>query len=249
MRMTLSRGGLTAYFQLMAFGQSGFPSCVVRSNPQRGGAAGWGGFEAVLPQGTFTSRLKWNTASAATLIPDLESRIEIMGKQLLHCLWGKSPDWGGVARSEMNIEAEFPDSLACRSAFGPVARRPTYWASEQQLRSAMASANGLCGPLSPPDFQFGRWMGEATNFRGFSTLRSRTRGRCDRRPGLRLRMQAGQIPCSAGGIRGRRLGCEEEGDGGFRGSQRCGSAYRNVRKTAALKVALRDAARKYVGLA
>ena len=40
----------------------------------------------------------------------------------------------------MNIEAEFPDSLPVGLPSGLLQRRPDVRASEQQLRSAMASA-------------------------------------------------------------------------------------------------------------
>lgn len=138
MRMTLVAEVATAYFQLMALDNE--LSIVRRTLRTRseGVQQAQLRFEGGLTSETVYQQAKVEYASTATLIPDLESRIEIMENSIA-LLMGKSPDWE-VLRGQMNIEAEFPDSLPVGLPSGLLQRRPDVRASEQQLRSAMASA-------------------------------------------------------------------------------------------------------------
>ena len=177
-------------------------------------------FEGGLTSETVYQQAKVEYASTATLIPDLESRIEIMENSIA-LLMGKSPDWE-VLRGQMNIEAEFPDSLPVGLPSGLLQRRPDVRASEQQLRSAMASA-GMAYADRFPRLTFnlvGGWENDA--LQGFF-----------RSP---FSYVAAAIAAPVFGF-----GRKQANDAVV--------TYRNVRKTAALKVALRDAARKYVELA
>lgn len=165
-------------------------------------------FEGGLTSETVYQQAKVEYASTATLIPDLESRIEIMENSIA-LLMGKSPDWE-VLRGQMNIEAEFPDSLPVGLRFGTVAAA----SRRASLRAAVAFGDGFGGMAYADRFprltlQFSRWLGErcVAGFLPFSVL---VCGRCDRRSGLRLRTQAGQISCGIGGIRRSPVGVREE---------------------------------------
>lgn len=247
MRMTLVAEVATAYFQLMALDNE--LSIVRRTLRTRseGVQQAQLRFEGGLTSETVYQQAKVEYASTATLIPDLESRIEIMENSIA-LLMGKSPDWE-VLRGQMNIEAEFPDSLPVGLPSGLLQRRPDV----RGFRTTVAfgdgfGGDGLCRSFSPADLQSGRRLGERC-VAGFLSLPVLVCGRCDRRSGLRLRTQAGQISCGIGGIRRSRLGYEKKVLEVFKEANDAVVTYRNVRKTAALKVALRDAARKYVELA
>lgn len=170
--MTLVAEVATAYFQLMALDNE--LSIVRRTLRTRseGVQQAQLRFEGGLTSETVYQQAKVEYASTATLIPDLESRIEIMENSIA-LLMGKSPDWE-VLRGQMNIEAEFPDSLPVGLPSGLLQRRPDVRASEQQLRSAMASA-GMAYADRFPRLTFnlvGGW--ENDELQGFSALRSRT---------------------------------------------------------------------------
>ena len=222
MRMTLVAEVATAYFQLMALDNE--LSIVRRTLRTRseGVQQAQLRFEGGLTSETVYQQAKVEYASTATLIPDLESRIEIMENSIA-LLMGKSPDWE-VLRGQMNIEAEFPDSLPVGlPSFGTVAAA----SRRTGFRTTVAfgdgfGGDGLCRSFSPADLQSGRRLGERC-VAGFLSLPVLVCGRCDRRSGLRLRTQAGQISCGIGGIRRSPAGVREEGAGGFQGSQRCGS--------------------------
>lgn len=86
MRMTLVAEVATAYFQLMALDNE--LSIVRRTLRTRseGVQQAQLRFEGGLTSETVYQQAKVEYASTATLIPDLESRIEIM-ETVLHCLW------------------------------------------------------------------------------------------------------------------------------------------------------------------
>ena len=73
----------------------------------------------------------------------------------------------------------------------------------------------------------GGWENDA--LQGSFAPRSRM-CRCDRRSGLRLRTQAGQISCGIGGIRRSRLGYEKKVLEVFKEANDAVVTYRNVRK-------------------
>ena len=247
MRMTLVAEVATAYFQLMALDNE--LSIVRRTLRTRseGVQQAQLRFEGGLTSETVYQQAKVEYASTATLIPDLESRIEIMENSIA-LLMGKSPDWE-VLRGQMNIEAEFPDSLPVGLPSGLLQRRPDVRASEQQLRSAMASA-GMAYADRFPRLTFnlvGGWENDA--LQGFFRSPFSYVAAAIAAPVFGFGRKQAKYRAALAAYDVARLGYEKKVLEVFKEANDAVVTYRNVRKTAALKVALRDAARKYVELA
>ena len=247
MRMTLVAEVATAYFQLMALDNE--LSIVRRTLRTRseGVQQAQLRFEGGLTSETVYQQAKVEYASTATLIPDLESRIEIMENSIA-LLMGKSPDWE-VLRGQMNIEAEFPDSLPVGLPSGLLQRRPDVRASEQQLRSAMASA-GMAYADRFPRLTFnlvGGWENDA--LQGFFRSPFSYVAAAIAAPVFGFGRKQAKYRAALAAYDVARLGYEKKVLEVFKEANDAVVTYRNVRKTAALKVALRDAARKYVKLA
>ena len=247
MRMTLVAEVATAYFQLMALDNE--LSIVRRTLRTRseGVQQAQLRFEGGLTSETVYQQAKVEYASTATLIPDLESRIEIMENSIA-LLMGKSPDWE-VLRGQMNIEAEFPDSLPVGLPSGLLQRRPDVRASEQQLRSAMASA-GMAYADRFPRLTFnlvGGWENDA--LQGFFRSPFSYVAGAIAAPVFGFGRKQAKYRAALAAYDVARLGYEKKVLEVFKEANDAVVTYRNVRKTAALKVALRDAARKYVELA
>ena len=247
MRMTLVAEVATAYFQLMALDNE--LSIVRRTLRTRseGVQQAQLRFEGGLTSETVYQQAKVEYASTATLIPDLESRVEIMENSIA-LLMGKSPDWE-VLRGQMNIEAEFPDSLPVGLPSGLLQRRPDVRASEQQLRSAMASA-GMAYADRFPRLTFnlvGGW--ENDELQGFFRSPFSYVAGAIAAPVFGFGRKQAKYRAALAAYDVARLGYEKKVLEVFKEANDAVVTYRNVRKTAALKVALRDAARKYVELA
>ena len=247
MRMTLVAEVATAYFQLMALDNE--LSIVRRTLRTRseGVQQAQLRFEGGLTSETVYQQAKVEYASTATLIPDLESRIEIMENSIA-LLMGKSPDWE-VLRGQINIEAEFPDSLPVGLPSGLLQRRPDVRASEQQLRSAMASA-GMAYADRFPRLTFnlvGGWENDA--LQGFFRSPFSYVAAAIAAPVFGFGRKQAKYRAALAAYDVARLGYEKKVLEVFKEANDAVVTYRNVRKTAALKVALRDAARKYVELA
>ena len=224
MRMTLVAEVATAYFQLMALDNE--LSIVRRTLRTRseGVQQAQLRFEGGLTSETVYQQAKVEYASTATLIPDLESRIEIMENSIA-LLMGKSPDWE-VLRGQMNIEAEFPDSLPVGlpsgMAYADRFPRLTFnlvggWENDALQGFFRSPFSYVAAAIAAPVFGFGRKQAK-----------------------YRAALAAYDVA---------RLGYEKRVLEVFKEANDAVVTYRNVRKTAALKVALRDAARKYVELA
>ena len=247
MQMTLVAEVAAAYFRLMALDNE--LSIVRRTLRTRseGVQQAQLRFEGGLTSETVYQQAKVEYASTATLIPDLESRIEIMENSIA-LLMGKSPDWE-VLRGQMNIEAEFPDSLPVGLPSGLLQRRPDVRASEQQLRSAMASA-GMAYADRFPRLTFnlvGGW--ENDELRGFFRSPFSYVAGAIAAPVFGFGRKQAKYRAALAAYDVARLGYEKKVLEVFKEANDAVVTYRNVRKTAALKVALRDAARKYVELA
>ena len=247
MRMTLVAEVATAYFQLMALDNE--LSIVRRTLRTRseGVQQAQLRFEGGLTSETVYQQAKVEYASTATLIPDLESRIEIMENSIA-LLMGKSPDWE-VLRGQMNIEAEFRRHRPVGLPSGLLQRRPDVRASEQQLRSAMASA-GMAYADRFPRLTFnlvGGW--ENDELQGFFRSPFSYVAGAIAAPVFGFGRKQAKYRAALAAYDVARLGYEKKVLEVFKEANDAVVTYRNVRKTAALKVALRDAARKYVELA
>lgn len=247
MRMTLVAETAAAYYQLMALDNE--LSIVRRTLTTRSEGLEQARlrYEGGLTSETVFQQAKVEYAAAASLIPDLERRIEITENGLA-LLMGEYPDWR-IDRGWMDIETEPADSLPLGLPSGLLQRRPDVRASEQRLQAAMAAA-GIAYADRFPRLTFrltGGW--ENDELKGFfqspfsyvlGTLASPVFGFGRKQAKYRAAMAAYDEA---------RYAYEKKVLEVFRETADAVVTYRNMRRTAALKINLRDAARKYVELA
>ena len=225
MQMTLVAEVAAAYFRLMALDNE--LSIVRRTLITRSEGAYQAQlrFEGGLTSETVFQQAKVEYASTAALIPDLERKIEVM-ENSISLLMGENPDWR-VVRSKMNTEA----------------------ASEQQLRAAMAAA-GMAYADRFPRIVFnltGGWENDDVSgfFRSpFSYVAGTLAS-----PIFGFGRKQARYKAALAAYDEARLGYEQKVLTVFKEANDAVVSYRSVRRTAALKVNLRDAARKYVELA
>lgn len=247
MRMTLVAETASAYFDLMALDNE--LSIVRRTLITRGEGVYQAKlrFEGGLTSETVYQQAKVEYASTAALIPELERRIEIM-ENSLSLLMGENPDWR-VVRGRMETGTEFADSLPVGLPSELLQRRPDVRASEEQLRAAMASA-GMAYADRFPRLTFNLTGGlENDGLQGFfrspfsyvaGTLVSPIFGFGRKQARYRAALAAYDEA---------RLAYEQKVLEVFKEANDAVVTYRSARQTAALKVTLCDAARKYVELA
>ena len=247
MRMTLVASVAAAYFNLIALDNE--LSIVRRTLITRSE----GLYQVQLRfEGGLTSEMvyqqaKVEYASTAALIPDLERKIKIMENGIL-LLMGENPD-RRVVRGKMNTDAEFADSLPVGLPSGLLQRRPDVRSSEQRLRAAMAAA-GMAYADRFPRLTFNLTGGlENDDLSGFfrspfsyvaGTLASPIFGFGRKQARYRAALAAYDEA---------RLAYEQKVLTVFKEADDAVVTYRSARKTAALKLNLRDAASKYVELA
>ena len=247
MQMTLVAEVAAAYFRLMALDNE--LSIVRRTLITRSEGAYQAQlrFEGGLTSETVFQQAKVEYASTAALIPDLERKIEVM-ENSISLLMGENPDWR-VVRSKMNTEAEFAESLPVGLPSELLLRRPDVRASEQQLRAAMAAA-GLAYADRFPRIVFnltGGWENDDVSgfFRSpFSYVAGTLAS-----PIFGFGRKQARYKAALAAYDEARLGYEQKVLTVFKEANDAVVSYRSVRRTAALKVNLRDAARKYVELA
>lgn len=247
MRMTLVSEAAAAYFRLVALDNE---LSIVRRTLQtreEGVEQARLRFEGGLTSETVYQQAKVEYASTATLVPDLESRIEIMENEI-SLLMGKNPEWE-VLRGELDTEVSLPDDLPVGLPSELLQRRPDVKVSEQRLRSAMASA-GMAYADRFPRLTFGLTGGWENDdlksfFRSpFSYVVGTLAG-----PVFGFGRKQAKYKAALAAYDEARLGYEQKVLEVFKEASDAVVTYRNVRKTAMLKLNLRDAARKYVELA
>lgn len=247
MRMTLVAEAASAYFRLIALDNE---LAIVRrtlATRSEGLDQARIRFEGGLTSETVYQQAKVEYAATASLIPDLERRIEITENGLA-LLMGENPD-RSVERGSLDIEAELADSLPVGLPSELLQRRPDVRSAEQQLRAAMAGV-GVAYADRFPRLMFrltGGW--ENDELRGFFSspfsyviggLASPVFGFGRKQAKYRAAMAAYDEARYA--YEKKVLEVLKEADDAV-------VTYRNRRRTAALQVNLRDAARKYVELA
>ena len=247
MQMTLVAEVAAAYFRLMALDNE--LSIVRRTLITRSEGAYQAQlrFEGGLTSETVFQQAKVEYASTAALIPDLERKIEVM-ENSISLLMGENPD-RRVVRGKMNTDAEFADSLPVGLPSGLLQRRPDVRSSEQRLRAAMAAA-GMAYADRFPRLTFNLTGGlENDALSGFfrspfsyvaGTLASPIFGFGRKQARYRAALAAYDEA---------RLAYEQKVLTVFKEADDAVITYRSARKTAALKLNLRDAASKYVELA
>lgn len=247
MRMTLVAEVAAAYYRLVALDNE--LSIVRRTLITRGEGVYQAQlrFEGGLTSETVYQQAKVELATTASLIPDLERRIEIT-ENALSLLMGAYPDWR-VDRSKMDSEVEMPENLPIGLPSELLKRRPDVRSSEQRLRSAMASA-GMAYADRFPRLTFsltGGW--ENDDLKGFFRSPFSYVAGALAAPVFGFGRKQAKYRASLAAYDEARLAYEKKVLEVFNEVNNAVVTYRKARETAALKVNLRDAALKYVELA
>ena len=247
MRMTLVAEVAAAYFRLVALDNE--LSIVRRTLATRNEGVEQARlrFEGGLTSETVYQQAQVEYASTATLIPDLERRIETT-ENAIALLMGETPDLR-IERHRMEIDELLPDSLPVGVPSGLLQRRPDVRASEQQLRAAMASV-GIAYADRFPRLSFNLTGGlENDDLSGFfRSPFSYVVGRLAS-PVFGFGRKQARYRAALAAYDEARYGYEQKVLEVLREANDAVITYRNLRKTATLKATLRDAARKYVELA
>lgn len=247
MRMTLVAEVAAAYFRLVALDNE---LAIVRrtlTTRSEGVHQARLRFEGGLTSETVYQQAQVEYAATAALIPGLEREIEITENSIA-LLMGSYPDLR-IVRSGMDIEAAMPDSLPVGLPSGLLQRRPDVRAAEQRLRAAMASA-GMAYADRFPRLTFaltGGWENDA--LKGFFSSPFSYAAGTLASPLFAFGRKRAKYRAALAAYEQARLEYERKVLEVFKEADDAVVTYRNVRRTAQLKVELRDAARKYVELA
>lgn len=247
MRMTLVAEAASAYYRLVALDNE--LSIVRRTLITRGEGVYQAQlrFEGGLTSETVYQQAKVELATTASLIPDLERRIEIT-ENALSLLMGAYPDWR-VRRGKMDSDIEMPENLPVGLPSELLQRRPDVRSSEQRLRAAMASA-GMAYADRFPRLTFsltGGWENDA--LKGFFRSPFSYVAGAIAAPVFGFGRKQAKYRASLAAYDEARLSYEKKVLEVFNEVNDAVVTYRKARETAALKVTLRDAALKYVELA
>lgn len=247
MRMTLVAEAASAYYRLVALDNE--LSIVRRTLITRGEGVYQAQlrFEGGLTSETVYQQAKVELATTASLIPDLERRIEVT-ENALSLLMGAYPDWR-VRRGKMDSDIEMPENLPIGLPRELLQRRPDVRSSEQRLRSAMASA-GMAYADRFPRLTFsltGGWENDA--LKGFFRSPFSYVAGAIAAPVFGFGRKQAKYRASLAAYDEARLSYEKKVLEVFNEVNNAVVTYRKARETAALKANLRDAALKYVELA
>lgn len=247
MRMTLVAEAASAYYRLVALDNE--LSIVRRTLITRGEGVYQAQlrFEGGLTSETVYQQAKVELATTASLIPDLERRIEVT-ENALSLLMGAYPDWR-VRRGKMDSDIEMPENLPVGLPSELLQRRPDVRSSEQRLRAAMASA-GMAYADRFPRLTFsltGGWENDA--LKGFFRSPFSYVAGAIAAPVFGFGRKQAKYRASLAAYDEARLSYEKKVLEVFNEVNDAVVTYRKARETAALKVTLRDAALKYVELA
>lgn len=247
MRMTLVAEAAAAYFRLVALDNE--LSIVRRTLVTRGEGVYQAQlrFEGGLTSETVYQQAKVELATTASLIPDLERRIEVT-ENALSLLMGEYPDWR-VRRGKMDSEIELPEELPVGLPSGLLQRRPDVRSSEQRLRAAMASA-GMAYADRFPRLTFSLTGGlENDELKGFFRSPFSYVAGAIASPVFGFGRKQARYKAALAAYDEARLAYEKKVLEVFNEVNDAVVTYRKARETAALKIDLRDAALKYVELA
>lgn len=247
MQMTLVSEVAAAYFRLVALDNE---LSIVRrtlTTRQEGINQARLRYEGGLTSEMVYRQAQVEYATTATLVPALESEIEIT-MNALNVLTGEYPGQT-VGRSKMDTELYLPDSLSIGLPSTLLQRRPDVKVAEAELRAAMASV-GMTYADRFPRFTIALTGGlesdELKHFlrSPFSYVIGSIAG-----PVFDFGRRKKKYEASVAVYEQTRLAYEQKVLEVFRETSDAVTAYRSARSTAALRTNLRDAARKYVDLA
>ena len=247
MRMTLVAEAASAYFRLVALDNE---LEIVRRTlvtRQEGMEQARIRFEGGLTSETVYQQAQVEFASAAALIPNLESNIQAT-KNAISLLMGETPNWE-ILRNEGLNDDDLPEELPAGIPSELLQRRPDVRASEQRLQAAMAAV-GVAYADRFPRLVINLTGGvENDDFRGllqspFSYAIGSLTG-----PIFGFGRKGAKYKASIAAYDEARLNYEQKVLEVFREADDAVVNYRSIRTAATLKADLRDAARKYVDLA
>lgn len=247
MHMTLVAEVAEAYFELMALDNE--LAIVQRTLITRmeGIDQARLRFEGGLTSETVYQQAQVEYASTATLIPDLERKIEVTENRIA-LLMGEFPNID-VSRKTMDIEVDMPEYVPVGLPSELLQRRPDVRDSEQQLRAAMAEA-GMAYADRFPRLKFSLTGGlENDEIRGFLQSPFSYAIGSLTSPIFSFGQKQARYRAALAAYEEARLAYEKKVLEVFNEANNAVITYRNARRTAALKLELRDAALKYVDLA
>lgn len=247
MQMTIVAEVATAYFNLVALENELNIVKMTLSTRREALAKAKLRFEGGLTSETVYQQAYVEHASTASLVPDLERRIEA-AKNAITLLVGTFPG-EKIGREPLSLDEQFPDHLPVGLPSSLLERRPDIRRAEQNLKAALASCGvaysnqfprlriGLTGGVendvipglldSPFSYVLGNIAGTIFDF-----------GRNKRK-----------YKASIAAYEQARLSYEQCVLNAFREVNNAVVAYRKANETAMLRATLRDAALKYVELA
>ncbi len=247
MRMTPIAEVAAAYFRLVALDNELSIVLQTLETRREGVAKAKLRFEGGLTSEIVYQQAQVEYASTATLVPDLENRIEITENAL--CLLMGTYPGEEILRSGTAPAVPSSGSLPVGLPSQLLRRRPDIRAAEQQLRASMSSV-GMAYADRFPRLTFtlqGGWENDALSgfFRSpFSYMAGQLASPLFAFGRKKARYRAALAACDES-----RLKYEQKVLEAFKETDDAVSTYRNVRHTAALKAHSRNAARKYVELA
>ena len=247
MRMTLVAEAASAYFRLMALDNE---LAIVRqtlSTRREGVEQARLRFEGGLTSETVYQQAKVEYASTASLVPDLERRIEVTENGLA-LLMGEYSD-ATVVRSRIETEHRLTDSLPVGVPSTLLQRRPDVRASEERLRAAMAAAGVAYADRFPRLVLSltGGW--ENDELQGFFRSPFSYVAASVAAPIFGFGRKKARYEAAVAAYDEARLNYEQKVLEVFRETDDALVTYRKARRTAEAKGYLCDAARKYVSLA
>ncbi len=247
MRMTLVAEAASAYFRLMALDNE---LSIVRqtlSTRREGVEQARLRFEGGLTSETVYQQAKVEYASTASLVPELERRIEVT-ENALALLMGAYSDTT-VLRSRVGAEYRLPESLPVGVPSTLLQRRPDVRASEERLRAAMAAAGVAYADRFPRLVLSltGGW--ENDGLQGFFRSPFSYAAASVAAPIVGFGRKKARYRAAVAAYDEARFGYEQKVLEVFRETDDALVTYRKARRTAEAKGYLCEAARKYVSLA
>lgn len=247
MRMTLVAEVATAYFELMALDNE--LAIVRRTLETRREDVRQAKlrFDGGLTAETVYQQAQVEYATTAALIPDLERKIQIMENGISMLMGGYPGE--EIPRRRLELDITMPDNLPVGIPSVLLQRRPDVRASEQKLRAATAGVGMAYADRFPRlDFSLTGGVEDGYFAHLFEAPFTYMAGNLSA-PLFAFGRKQAKYRAALAAYDQSRLDYEQKVLEAFKETDDALVSYRSVRESAALKVALRDAASKYVELA
>ena len=204
-------------------------------------------FDGGLTAETVYQQAQVEYATTAALIPDLERKIQIMENGISMLMGGYPGE--EIPRRRLELDITMPDNLPVGIPSVLLQRRPDVRASEQKLRAATAGVGMAYADRFPRlDFSLTGGVEDGYFAHLFEAPFTYMAGNLSA-PLFAFGRKQAKYRAALAAYDQSRLDYEQKVLEAFKETDDALVSYRSVRESAALKVALRDAASKYVELA